>query len=126
MAARSRQWLQERRIAPPPGAFEGRDWRGHSFREMRWQAELARLLVDPTFWGRGVVRGDGSRVILVPGFLTGDWSLGVLRRWLRRIGYVPERSGISFNVDCPDRAVRRLGSRVERAAHHAGARVAQI
>ena len=72
------------------------------------------------------MRGDGSRVILVPGFLTGDWSLGVLRRWLRRIGYVPERSGISFNVDCPDRAVRRLESRVERAAHHAGARVALV
>src|SRR3712207_6183511 len=99
MPADARQWLQERRVAPPPGAFEGRDWRGHSLREVRWQGELARLLVDPLFRGRGVERGDGSSVILVPGFLAGDWSLGVLHRWLRRIGYVPERSGISFNVD---------------------------
>jgi pimeloyl-ACP methyl ester carboxylesterase len=126
MPARLPQRLQRRQVAPPPGAFEGRPWRGHSLREVRWQAELARLSVDPVFRGRGVAPGDGSPVVLVPGFLAGDWSLRVLQRWLRRIGYSPEPSGIFFNVDCSDRSVRRLEATVQDFADRTGARVAIV
>ena len=50
-------------------------WWGRHVHELRWQAELARLVVDPVFLGRGVPRGDGRPVVLIPGFLAGDGSL---------------------------------------------------
>jgi pimeloyl-ACP methyl ester carboxylesterase len=93
---------------------------------VRWQGELARLMVDPVFRGRGVPAGDRRPVVVIPGFLAGDWSLGVLYRWLRRLGYDVQRSGISFNADCSDRAVRRLETNLQRFADRAGDRIALI
>ena len=43
--------------ADPPA--EPRRWWGRPLAEVRWQAELARLLVDPVYRGEGVPRGDG-------------------------------------------------------------------
>ena len=71
--------------AAPP--LEPRRWWGRPLAEIRWQAELARLLVDPVFRGDGVPRGDGMPALLMPGFLTGDASLSVLHGWLERMGY---------------------------------------
>jgi len=98
----------------------GRRWWGRHVQELRWQAELARLLVDPVFRGEGVPRGDGRPVVLVPGFLAGDPSLAVLHDWLRRIGYAPRTSGILFNVDCSDRVLKRLERRVEEVVDREG------
>ncbi len=89
-------------------------WWGAHLREMRWQAELARLLADPVWRGVGLPRGDGAPVLLIPGFLAGDQSLSVMAGWLRRLGYAPRRAGISFNVACSDIAIDRL----ERVLHH--------
>jgi pimeloyl-ACP methyl ester carboxylesterase len=61
-------------------------------------SELNALWRDPVFRGRGVPRGDGRAVLLVPGFLAGDWSLRLLHGWLQRIGYNSYLSGIQFNV----------------------------
>ncbi len=93
-------------VAPP--VREAKPWWGHHLREVRWQAELARLLVDPVYAGRGVPRGDGGPVLLIPGFLAGDSSLSVMAGWLRRIGHEAAPAGIAANVDCSDRAVARL------------------
>jgi len=89
-------------------------WWGTHLREMRWQAELGRLLADPVWRGVGVPRGDGGPVLLIPGFLAGDQSLSVMASWLRRLGHAPRRAGIAFNVQCSDTAVDRL----ERVLHH--------
>src|SRR4051794_39717956 len=83
--------------APPQ---EPRRWWGRHVAELRWQAELGRLLVDPVFRGEGVPRGDGMPALLIPGFLAGDTSLGVMQGWLGRIGYAAHCSGIVWNVDC--------------------------
>ena len=96
--------------AAPPS--EPRRWWGRHLAETRWQAELTRLLVDPVFRGEGVPRGDGLPVLLIPGFLAGDSSLGVMQGWLGRIGYRAHTSGITFNVDCSDRALKRLDDRL--------------
>ena len=96
--------------AAPPA--EPRRWWGRHLAEVRWQAELARLLVDPVFRGIGVPHGDGAPAILIPGFLAGDQSLGVMQGWLERIGYDAHASGILFNVDCSDRALERLDARL--------------
>jgi triacylglycerol lipase len=101
-------------------------WWGRHVQEIRWQAELARLLVDPVYRGDGVPHGDGAPVLLIPGFLAGDNSLSVMAGWLRRIGYQPRASGIRFNVDCANRMLLSLEGRLERAADAAGRPVAVL
>ena len=60
--------------------------------------ELNALWKDPVYRGRGVPRGDGRSVLLVPGFLSGDWSLRLMHGWLQRIGYRSYLSGIYVNA----------------------------
>jgi len=68
--------------------------------------EMAFLRISPVFWGYGVPHGDGSPVVLVPGFLGFDLYLSPLRSWLNRIGYKPCYSGISLNAECPNLLIR--------------------
>ena len=109
---------------PPPPDTEPRRWWGRHLQEVRWQAELARLLVDPVFAGREVPYGDSGPVMLIPGFLAGDASLGVMGSWLRRIGHRPHQSGILVNVDCSDRALdtSKAGPRASPPAAAGGSR----
>jgi triacylglycerol lipase len=75
--------------------------------ELRYSAELARLLADRTL--RSPRRRDDARpVLLIPGFMAGDSSLMVMRRWLRRRGHRVRTSGIRANVDCAERIASRL------------------
>ena len=105
---------------PPPAAPEApRRWWGRHAAEIRWQAELARLLVDPVYAGRGVPRGDGAPVMLIPGFMVGDSSLSVLAGWLERMGHRPPL-GHRGNVGCSDRALDALEARAERITADAG------
>ena len=107
--------------APAGGPATPVRWWGRHVAELRWQAELARLLADPVYRGRGVTRGDGMAVMLMPGFLAGDMSLSVMREWLERMRYRPYASGITVNVDCSDRALVRLEARL-RGIHSATGR----
>ena len=59
--------------------------------------EYARLLREPLFWGWGARRGDGREVLVLPGLGGNDLYLRTLRGWLRRVGYVPLRSGLERN-----------------------------
>ncbi|HYT11156.1 MAG TPA: hypothetical protein VEL12_00095 [Candidatus Nitrosopolaris sp.] len=74
--------------------------------------ELAALLRDPVFRGRGVRHGDGRSVLLVPGFLSGDWTLTVMHGWLERIGYKAHVSGINFNVRASEHMLAGLRRRL--------------
>lgn len=69
--------------------------------------ELAFLQVSPIYWGYGIPHGDGSAVVLVPGFLGTDLYLTQFAIWLRRIGYKAFYSGIPLNADCPNLLIRR-------------------
>ncbi len=88
--------------------------------EARAGLEHAALRHHPVFRGEGVAPGDGSPVLLLPGFLAGDVSLGVMAAWLKRIGYRPCRAGIRANVDCTSRALERLDGQLERIADRHG------
>jgi triacylglycerol lipase len=101
-------------------------WWGDHLREVRWQLELGRLLVDPVFRGGGVPRGDGRPVILMPGLGGGDQTLLVLAAWLRRIGYRPQLCGFVANVSCSDRALERVERRLEAVHARHERRVALI
>ena len=88
--------------------------------------EMSALLRDPVFRGRGVPRGDGRPVLLVPGFLSGDWSLTVLSNWLERIGYKPHLSGILFNVQDSESLLAGLRHRLVKIESAAGSRVSLV
>jgi pimeloyl-ACP methyl ester carboxylesterase len=102
-------------------------WWGRPLAETRWSLELTRLLADPVLYGRGgVPRGDGRPVVLMPGFLAGDQTLGLLGAWLGLIGYRPRACGFITNTDCSDRALDRVERRVEALWRTHGRRVGLI
>ena len=113
-------------VSPPAPSPPAERWWGNHLGELRWQLELARLLVDPVFRGEGVPRGDGAPVVLIPGFLAGDSSLTVMRGWLRRMGYQARASGMVSNVDCGDRALNAIERRVAALSRSSGRRVALV
>lgn len=77
---------------------------------------MAFLQVSPIYWGYGIPHGDGSGVVLVPGFLGTDLYLSQFAVWLRRIGYKAYYSGIPINADCPNLLIRRnLNEAIEKA-----------
>jgi triacylglycerol lipase len=108
-----------RELTPVPA-----EWFGRPIAETRWIAEAARLLADPVAYGRGVPRGDGRPVIVVPGFLASDDTLFMLRRWLRLVGYRPQTAGFVVNVDCADRATERVERLAEAVSATSDRRVA--
>jgi triacylglycerol lipase len=102
-------------------------WWGRPVAETRGWLELGRLLADPVLYGAGgVPSGDGRPVVLMPGFLAGDHTLGVIGAWLRRVGYRPSVCGFLTNTDCSDRAVDRVERRVEALWRSSGRRVALV
>ena len=96
------------------------------WRETRLGLEVASLLRDPIFRGRGVQDAGGQPVLLVPGFLAGDDSLGLMTKWLRRTGHHTSKAGIRANVGCSAETAERLEERLERLAERQGQRVAII
>jgi triacylglycerol lipase len=110
------------------GAMEG-DGAGGStapvWGELRYGAELARLLSEPRLRSPRP-RADAAPVLLIPGFMAGDASLAVMRRWLGRRGHAVTTSGMLANIDCAGRALVRVERRLERFAEHCGRRVALV
>ncbi len=88
--------------------------------------ERSALMRSEVWRGDGVPLGDGAPVMLVPGFLAGDTSLGLMAGWLKRIGHRPCRAGIRANVDCAARALERLEEGLERHAERHGRKVTVI
>ena len=86
------------------------------WKEALFGADLLLLHGSPVYYGLGVPHGDGSGVVLVPGFLGTDNYLTQLRSWLERIGYRAYFSGIGLNADCPNILIqRRLNENIEKA-----------
>jgi triacylglycerol lipase len=96
------------------------------WRESRLGLEIAALLRDPVFRGQGVSHAGGQPVLLIPGFLAGDGSLGLMTGWLRRTGHHTRRAAMRLNVDCSQAAIERLEPRLEELAERQGQRVAII
>ncbi len=96
------------------------------WREGRAGVEMAALMRSSVWRGHGVAEGQGRPVLLIPGFLAGDGSLGTLTRWLRANGYRTLRAGIRANVDCSSETCARLEARLEAFAEETGQRVALI
>jgi pimeloyl-ACP methyl ester carboxylesterase len=81
------------------------------------------LHVSPAYFGFGVPKGDGSPVVLVPGFMGSDVYLYELYLWLRRIGYTPYLSNIGRNADCLNTLANKLTKTISKAHKETGKKV---
>ncbi len=91
--------------------------------ELRAYGRMVRLVGRPV---EQPPSGLAVPTILVPGFISGDVSLAVLSRQLRRARHRTFRSEIGANVGCTDAMVRRLIVRLERVADDEGRRIALV
>jgi triacylglycerol lipase len=92
--------------------------------EVLFAAELVLLHAAPVYYGLGAPHGDGSAVVVIPGFLCPDHYLLPLHRWLGRIGYEAFFSGISWNAECPNLLIERcLQETIEKALAKTGRKV---
>ncbi len=81
------------------------------------------LHISPVYYGFGVEKGDGSPVIVVPGFLGTDIYLYELYFWLSRIGYKSYLSNIGWNADCLNTLSEKLIATIKKANKETGKKV---
>lgn len=94
------------------------------WQESLFGVEMMLLRASAAYYGLGVPHGDGSGVVVIPGFLGTDLYLMDLHAWLRRIGYRPYFSGIGLNADCPNLLIqRRLRQTMEQACQETGRKI---
>ena len=94
------------------------------WQELMVGVEMLYLRISPVYWGWGVPRGDGSAVMVVPGFMGTDHYLAPFRDWLHRIGYEPYFSNIGFNAECPNLLIEyRLRESIDHAYEATGKKV---
>lgn len=92
--------------------------------EVLFAVELLLLHAAPVYYGLATPRGDGSAVVLIPGFLCPDHYLLPLHTWLKRIGYEPFFSGMRINAECPNLLIERcLNETIEKALANTGRRI---
>jgi len=96
------------------------------WREVFVVRDWLSLRTSGVYNGFGVPHGDGSPVVVVPGFLGSDRYLMEFYYWLKRIGYRPYYSRIGRNAECPDVLMRRLVQTVTRARRENGCKVRLI
>jgi len=86
--------------------------------------EILLLHATPVYYGLNIPHGDGSGVVLIPGFLANDIYLMEMYAWLKRIGYQPYYSGIGINADCPNLLIsRHLNETIDQARRETGGRI---
>ncbi len=107
------------------------------WKEALFGAELLLLHASPVYYGFGIPRGNGSAVVVIPGFLGNDEYLGHLHGWLDRIGYRVYMSGINLNAECPNlliqyrlakiinKAIRETGGKIHLVGHSLGGVIAR-
>jgi triacylglycerol lipase len=94
------------------------------WKEALFGAELLLLHASPVYYGLGVPRGDGSAVVVIPGFLGSDIYMAHMSSWLSRVGYRPYLSGIRLNAECPNLLIKyRLASIIEKALRETRRRI---
>jgi pimeloyl-ACP methyl ester carboxylesterase len=113
----ARNKLHDRKRSPQPHSPSNIS----PWTEALFAAEILLLHATPVYYGFGVPRGDGSGVVIIPGFLGTDLYLMELHGWLARIGYRPYFSGIGINADCPNLLIERhLNETIEKARAETG------
>lgn len=92
------------------------------WRELFTGIDWVALRYAPVYYGLGVPHGDGSAVILVPGFMATDTYLWEMQCWLGRMGYKPYLSKIGRNADCLNTLLEKLVKTIQKARQETGGR----
>lgn len=104
-------------LAPPPPKLTSRevrapiDWAGAIF-------ALPKLLNLP--------KGDGRPVLLAPGFMTDEWAMRPLQKFLCRLGYAAAGWGLGKNRGDVEEDIVRLGDQCRAVAVEHGEPVTLI
>ena len=105
--------------------------------ESLYGIDLLLLHAAPVYYGVGVPHGDGSAVVMIPGFMHSDVYLVIMYAWLQRLGYRPFYSSIDLNAECPNLLIkyqlegliddvrRATGQRVHLIGHSLGGVIAR-
>jgi triacylglycerol lipase len=93
------------------------------WRETLVALDWVALHASPVYRGLGIPHGEGTPVVLIPGFLGTDAYLMEMHRWLDRIGYRSYLSNIGHNAECPNILTRRLFRTMNRAFRETGRKV---
>ena len=81
---------------------------------MREIVEAARATFATPHYPDGLPRGNGETVLLIPGFLAGDWTMHSLRDFLRHLDYRAEFAGVMLNLGPTNGFLPYLEHAVER------------
>ena len=92
-------------------------------RFMRRRAQDRRRHRSTPYALRAAEEGQGAPVVLVPGFMAGDGTLGLMSRHLRALGYRTYRSLMHANVGCTQEAGDTLERRIEAIVMKRGRKV---
>jgi triacylglycerol lipase len=112
--------LQYRKRSPQPHSQNSIS----PWTEALFAAEILLLHATPVYYGFGIPHGDGSGVVIIPGFLGTDLYLMELHGWLARIGYRPYFSGIGINADCPNLLIEHhLNETIKQALAETGRKI---
>lgn len=80
----------------------------------------------PTPPHANVPRGDGHTVLVLPGFMTGDFATRILIMWLRDVGYDARGWGSGVNWGPTPAALTRCAALVDEANMRTGQKVSLI
>ena len=95
------------------------------FSEWRWMFEFgSSLAAIPALLG--AKRGDGHPVLVIPGFLAGDLSTDMLRRFLTFLGYETHGWELGNNYGGVYGMRAKLGSRLAEIAEKSGRKVSLV
>ena len=95
-------------IPPPPESGLGlASW-------AREIMEAARATLATPHYPDDLPRGQGETVLLIPGFLAGDWTMHPLRDFLRHLKYRVEFAGVALNLGPTKGLLPHLEQAVER------------
>ncbi len=87
---------------------------------------LAACTASPPRYPEDGPRGQGEVVLVVPGFLTGDWTTGRLRNFLSSRGYRAEAAEVFFNSGPTRTLIAHLERKLFRLSEEANAPIALI
>src|SRR3954469_2767773 len=112
--------------AGAPGRVSGAMPLTPLWNEGRMGFEAADLLRSETWREAGTLDGRGRGVLLVPGFMAGDRTLGLMTHWLRRAGYRTRSAGTRSNIDCAGATLGVLEQRLEGLVERSGRSTAVV
>jgi len=104
--------------------------RGSPLGPASWAREMQALALShlrpPDYPLGEAPRGDGHTVLVLPGFLTGDWTTARLRGFLSALGYRVSKADVLCNIGPTRELIPRLERRILQLSDMRGQKVSLV